>query len=265
MPHLRRLGIQAPVVYDTEAIWHRGVEREARLIDDADRAAELLSQAEEIRATEIDAILHADHVVAVSGEEAAIISEMRAKAGVPERGGECDRRGIADLIARTGRLGGTVQSAVPCRVARRGQLAESDLAAVLRRRNPAPVVEEVPWIRVLVTGGNPPEEALELAGPNLQFLGYVPDMQVILNTVRAVVVPTLTGAGLKLKIVEAMLAGVPTVSTTVGAEGIDTSATGGLVVTDDPEHFARSLLTLHEDRRAWAAEREQGGGVLHRP
>ena len=71
--------------------------------------------------------------------------------------------------------------------------------------------------------------------------------------------------GLKLKIVEAMLAGVPTVSTTVGAEGIDTSATGGLVVTDDPEHFARSLLTLHEDPRAWAEEREQGGGVLHRP
>ena len=105
MPHLRRLGIQAPIVYDTEAIWHRGVEREARLTDDADQAAELLAQAEEIRATEIDAILHADHVVAVSGEEAAIISQMRAEGRRAGRGGERDRRGIADLVARTGRVG----------------------------------------------------------------------------------------------------------------------------------------------------------------
>ena len=257
MPHLRRLRIHAPIVYDTEAIWHRGVEREARLIDDADRATELLSQAKEIRDTEIDAILHADHVVAVSGEEAAIISRMRAEAGV--------RDGSVSVI------GGASQTSLPgpagweerCNLLfPAGWLAGASspnltslrylVDAILPR-----VVEEVPWIRVLVTGGNPPEEALELAGPNLQFLGYVPDMQVILNTVRAVVVPTLTGAGLKLKIVEAMLAGVPTVSTTVGAEGIDTGATGGLVVTDDPEQFARSLLALHEDPVAWAAERSR--------
>ena len=257
MPHVRRIGIPAPIVYDTEAIWHRGVEREARLTGDAYRAAELLSQAEEIRSTEIDAMLHADHVVAVSEEEAAIICEMRAKAGVPD--------GTVSVIGGAS----PTSSPGPATWEERCNLlfpagwlagASSPNLTSLRYFVDAilpSVVEEVPWIRVLVTGGNPPEEALELAGPNLQFLGYVPDMQVILNTVRAVVVPTLTGAGLKLKIVEAMLAGVPTVSTTVGAEGIDTSATGGLVITDDPEHFARSLLTLHEDPQAWAAERER--------
>ncbi len=256
-PHLYRLRSQVPVIYDTEAIWHRGMEREARLTTDGGRATELRRQAEQIRVTEVDAIVHADHVVAVSAEEAAMIADLRSRAGVDS--GAVSVIGGDSVASAPGPAGWEDRSNL---VFPAGWLAGSNspnltslrffIEAILPK-----VVEEVPWIRVLVTGGNPPDEALELAGPNVQFLGYVPDMRELLNTARAVVVPMLSGAGRKLKTLEAMLAGVPTVSTTVGAEGIDASATGGLLVTDDPDSFARALLSLYRDADTWAQERRR--------
>jgi len=255
--HLHRLRSQVPVVYDTEAIWHRGMEREAKLTADPGRAAELIRQADKIRETELDAIVNADHVVAVSGEEAAIISELRSGAGVAS--GAVSVIGGDSVASAPGPASWGERSNL---VFPAGWLAGSNspnltslrffVEAILPK-----VVEELPWIRVLVTGGNPPDEALALAGPNVQFLGYVPDMWDLLNTVRAAVVPMLSGAGRKLKTLEAMLAGVPTVSTTVGAEGIDASETGGLVVTDDPGSFAQALLTLYRDADAWDEERRR--------
>jgi len=257
LPHLRRHHPRVPVVYDTEALWFRRTEREAELAEDADRAAELRELAREFQDIEMDALVRADHVVAVSDEEAAVIADVRGpgrgtSAGVSVIGGELERsspggpgwEGRSGLLFPAGWLAGT----------RSPNLVSLQffVDAVLPL-----LVEKVPWIRVLVTGGNPPEEALALAGPNVTFLGHVPDMRLVLDEVRAVAVPMQTGAGRKFKTLEAMLAGVPTVSTGVGAEGIDTSATGGLVVTDDPAHFAQSLVALHEDPTVWAEERQR--------
>ena len=256
-PHLGRLRSLVPVVYDTEALWHRGIEREARRSDDPGRSEELLARAAGIRATELDAITRADHVVAVSDEEAAIISGLRAGAGV-----EAEAVSVIGGGAHSSDLGPAGWEERTNLVFPAGWLAGAGSPNLTSLRffvqDILPiVVEAVPWIRVLVTGGDPPEEALALAGPNVQFLGYVPDMGALLATARAVAVPALTGAGRKLKTLEAMMAGVPTVSTTIGAEGIDTGSTGGLVVTDDPEEFARALLSLHEDRAVWVEQRHQ--------
>lgn len=254
-PHLGRLRSQVPVIYDTEAIWSRGLQRDAGLIREPEQSAALLRTAEEIRVTELDAIGRADHVVAVSEEEAALIAEMRSEADAdptavtviggdsqpwsPGPAGWSERRNI---VFPAGWLAG-VNS--PNLTSLRHFVDE-----ILPR-----VVASIPWVRILVTGGNPPPEALALAGPNVEFLGYVPDMRSVLDGARVVAVPARSGAGRKLKTSEAMLAGVPTVSTGLGAEGIDVSERGGLVVTDDPGSFAEALVSLHEDPRAWADAR----------
>ena len=257
MPHLRRHHPRVPVVYDTEALWFRRTEREADLAEDAERAAELRELAKEFQDIEMDALVRADHVVAVSDEEAAVITAVRAPSGGPGAGvsvigGELEKSapGGTGWGDRSGILfpaGWLAGRGSPNLVS-----LQFFVDAVLPR-----LVEAVPWIRVFVTGGNPPEEALALAGPNVLFLGHVPDMPSVLDEVRVVAVPMLTGAGRKFKTLESMLAGVPTVSTSVGAEGIDTSVTGGLVVTDDPQRFAEALVSLHEDPTAWAEERRR--------
>jgi glycosyltransferase involved in cell wall biosynthesis len=69
------------------------------------------------------------------------------------------------------------------------------------------------------------------------------------------IAPIRYGAGVKLKTIEALQYGIPTVATTVGAEGIDTFDTGALVVADDPSGFAQAIVNLVDDSDRWNAQR----------
>ena len=73
----------------------------------------------------------------------------------------------------------------------------------------------------IIGGGQPPPSLLELAGPRLELMGFVPDLRPHLAAAAAVVVPLRLGGGTRLKIVEAMAMGKVIVSTTLGAEGMD--------------------------------------------
>jgi glycosyltransferase involved in cell wall biosynthesis len=58
------------------------------------------------------------------------------------------------------------------------------------------------------------------------------------------IAPLLTGSGVRVKTVEAMAAGLPVVATTKGYEGLDAVPGRDLLVSDDPEGFARHLAHL---------------------
>lgn len=60
------------------------------------------------------------------------------------------------------------------------------------------------------------------------------------------VVPLLSGSGTRLKILEAMAAGVPIVSTAIGAEGIEAQSGRHLWIADDPREFADRVLQVLE-------------------
>jgi glycosyltransferase involved in cell wall biosynthesis len=61
----------------------------------------------------------------------------------------------------------------------------------------------------------------------------------------------------KIKTVEALQYGVPTVATKVGAEGIDLRGTSALLVADDAREFADGLVSLLSDRVAWEQRRAE--------
>jgi glycosyltransferase involved in cell wall biosynthesis len=90
--------------------------------------------------------------------------------------------------------------------------------------------------------------------PLLEVTGEVESLDPSYRAATAVVVPLRMGAGLKFKTVEALMRGIPVVSTTVGAEGlVGEGETGGLVVADDTEAIARALLAILADpRRSWS-------------
>ena len=63
---------------------------------------------------------------------------------------------------------------------------------------------------------------------------------------RAAVVPVLSGSGTRVKIIEAWAAGVPVVSTCIGAEGLPCVPGEHLLVGDHPADFARAVSSLLE-------------------
>jgi glycosyltransferase involved in cell wall biosynthesis len=61
------------------------------------------------------------------------------------------------------------------------------------------------------------------------------------------VVPLLSGSGTRIKIIEAWAAGVPVVSTTIGAEGLPYTSGDDILIADEPHDFAEAVRRILND------------------
>ena len=115
------------------------------------------------------------------------------------------------------------------------------------------IAERAPAAHLMVTG-RVPESCRDLEeNPRVCLTGYLPDLERPLAEAEICVVPLRAGGGTRLKILEAWAAGVPVVSTSVGAAGLSGAADGvHLRLADDPEGFASAVVSLLEN----PAERE---------
>ena len=84
--------------------------------------------------------------------------------------------------------------------------------------------------------------------PGLELPGFVGDLDTLYRSVRATAVPLLAGGGTRFKIIEASMYGKPTVSTTVGAEGLELSDSSEIFIKDTPQSFASSCIKLLRDK-----------------
>ncbi len=105
-----------------------------------------------------------------------------------------------------------------------------------------------PEARCRIIGASPPVALRELAGPGVEFTGFIEDLRPHLASASAIVVPLRVGSGTRLKIVEGMAMGKAIVSTTLGAEGIDAVPGQDLLLADAPDDFAAAVIRLLDDR-----------------
>ena len=85
--------------------------------------------------------------------------------------------------------------------------------------------------------------------PGVELHADVPDVRPFLAQSGMMVVPLRIGGGSRLKILEAMAAGLPVVSTRVGAEGLDLVPGEHYIPADEPERIAAELLACIRDPR----------------
>ncbi len=109
-----------------------------------------------------------------------------------------------------------------------------------------------PDCSVVFAGRTPTAAVLDLAkaDPLIRVTGTVPDVRPYLWGATASIVPLRIGGGTRLKIFESMAAGVPVVSTTIGAEGLPVEPGTQILIADDPASFAECCLRLLEDSSA---------------
>lgn len=118
------------------------------------------------------------------------------------------------------------------------------------------VRDAVPEAELWITGKEPPPEVAALAAlPGVTLTGYVPDLRPYLAQAAVVIVPLRFGAGIRNKILEAMAAARPVVSTSLGCEGLAVTPGTHLEVADSPDAFAELTARLLRDpaRRAHLA------------
>lgn len=106
----------------------------------------------------------------------------------------------------------------------------------------------VPGATLAVVGRDPPADLLALNGtPGIEVTGSVPDVKPYLLRASLLAVPLDAGGGTRLKILEAFAAGLPVVSTAVGAEGIAAHPSEHFALAERPT-FAEVTAALLSDR-----------------
>ena len=102
-------------------------------------------------------------------------------------------------------------------------------------------------IQVNIIGASWPSEYDNHFGHlQLQLLGFVDDLSEALYG-NIMIVPLLTGSGMRMKILEAMAMSMPIITTSVGVEGIPLVDGESCLIADTPESFAKAIERLCED------------------
>jgi glycosyltransferase involved in cell wall biosynthesis len=127
-----------------------------------------------------------------------------------------------------------------------------------------PLIEaRVPDVIVRIVGGIPPTEVQRLGDrPNVEVTGYVPEIAPYMAGAAIFIVPLRSGGGTRLKILESLAYGVPTVSTAVGAEGLNLVDEEHLLISDTPAGFADCVVRLLQDRRLGDRLRRSGRAAV---
>jgi hypothetical protein len=244
---LRRTQPQAWRVLDVEALFFRRLEQMAAREGSPSRAAE----ADRMRAAEVDAIRGADLVWCVSEEERMFVhsaapstpaSFVRYAAGpLEESPGFDPREGVVFLGSFIAGEGSPNEDA-----------ALHLVSDVMPR-----LWSDRPGLPVNIVGARPTPRVKALHGGAVEVAGYVADPRAALARARVMIAPLRLGAGIKLKLIESMAAGLPFVTTPSGAEGLGLDALEEALVGRDAEEVAVRARRLYEDRARWESVRAE--------
>ena len=101
--------------------------------------------------------------------------------------------------------------------------------------------------RLLAVGAQAPEGfAQRVAAPGVEFVGEVDDIREPMRRCAVFIAPILSGSGVRVKLLEAFAAGIPVVSTGIGAEGLAEKSGEIVELADEPESFAAATVRLLE-------------------
>jgi len=109
------------------------------------------------------------------------------------------------------------------------------------------IVAGHPAVRLVIIGSDaPPRHSLPSIG-TIEMVGFVEDVREALARYAVFICPILTGSGVRVKLLEAYAAGIPVVSTTVGAEGLTQFDGDTCLLADTPADFAARTVELLTD------------------
>ncbi|TWX63728.1 glycosyltransferase family 4 protein [Colwellia sp. C1TZA3] len=99
--------------------------------------------------------------------------------------------------------------------------------------------------------------------PKLNLLGFVEHLDVLYQTHRVFICPLRFGSGIKVKVINSLYRGIPTVMTPIAAEGIALNNAEHAYITSDMADFAYCVLELLKNKTKWRSFSEKSRVLMH--
>ncbi|MCT4623006.1 MAG: glycosyltransferase family 4 protein, partial [Schleiferiaceae bacterium] len=109
------------------------------------------------------------------------------------------------------------------------------------------VVSEIEEAKLVIAGKNMPEDLLGINDKGVEVVGEVDDSSEFYEDNGIMLVPLLSGSGIRIKIIEGLGYGKTIVSTKIGSEGIPVESKKEIVIADDAEAFAQAMIELYSN------------------
>jgi len=246
LPELRRASPSTRVIVDSVDLHFLREMRERLRMGNEPAPRQLKASDGDRLIREVNTYAAADAVLTVSHKEAELINDLTAQPGLAHPVPDVEElpRSPVPLRNRTGILflGNFLHA------------PNQDAAAWLCQEivpliDPALLAEH----EISIVGTAAEEHVQELASglPHVKTVGWVPSVVPYLHAARLSVVPLRYGAGTKRKLLQALLAGTPTVSTPVGAEGLGVRDGRHVLIADEPHDFAAAIERLLRRSLIW--------------
>lgn len=125
--------------------------------------------------------------------------------------------------------------------------------------------KELPKAELHVYGSYPSEKVTQLNKKLEGFLikGWVDDVNRVMQESRVCLAPIRFGAGIKGKFTDAMQNGLPSITTSIGAEGMCNDLPWNGYVVDAPEEIASKAIELYENKNLWLLSQQNGGEIIN--
>ncbi|GGD48967.1 glycosyl transferase [Malaciobacter pacificus] len=113
--------------------------------------------------------------------------------------------------------------------------------------------KELPKAELHIYGSYPPPKATALNNPKTGFLikGWANDAKEVIEKSKVCLAPIRFGAGIKGKLLDSMIMRTPSVTTSIGAEGMSEDKVWNGFISDDINDFVKNAVSLYSDKQVW--------------
>jgi len=126
------------------------------------------------------------------------------------------------------------------------------------------IKKQIPKAELHIYGSYPPPKATALHNPKTGFLikGWAKDALQVMEQARVCLAPLRFGAGIKGKLLDAMLMQTPSITTSIGSEGMHQQEPWPGMIANDVTEFVAAAVKLYNDQHAWLEAQKNAQGLL---